>query len=40
MTLRKELDGKVQDLFDQINNLLDSDDALVVLFGLFRDQRG
>jgi hypothetical protein len=32
MTLRKELDGKVQDLFDHVNNLLDSDDALVVLF--------
>ncbi len=32
MTLRKELDGKVQGLFDQVNKLLDSDDALVVLF--------
>ena len=32
MTLRNGLGGNVQALFDQVNNLLDSDDALIVLF--------
>jgi hypothetical protein len=32
MTLRNELGGDVQDVFEQVNDLLDSEDALIVLF--------
>ena len=32
MTLRNALDGHVRDVFEQINALLDSEDALIVLF--------
>ena len=32
MTLRNALGGDVQDVFDQVNDLLDSEDALIVLF--------
>jgi len=32
MTLRNALRGHVSDLLDQVNALLDSDDALIVLF--------
>jgi hypothetical protein len=32
MTLRNGLGGSVRDLFDEVNSLLDSEDALIVLF--------
>ena len=32
MTLRNALGGDVQDVFKQVDDLLDSDDALIVLF--------
>ena len=32
MTLRNRLDGNVRNLFEHVNTLLDSEDALIVLF--------
>lgn len=32
MTLRSELGGRVQTVFEQVDGLLDSDDALIILF--------
>ena len=32
MTLRNALGGNVPDVFDQVNDLLDTEDALIVLF--------
>ena len=32
MTLRNRLGGDVQDLFEQVNELLDREDSLIVVF--------